>query len=143
MWQMVVGALSVIRRAKETGSTRRAWLVALMARRVASPASELYLVYFDFDKFEFSEAAKAVLETASSAGRKLKGMTVTVSGHTDLAGTADYNMELSKRRAMAVSEALIKAGVASVAVKAESFGQTHVAEAGNRRVEILIGVKEL
>ena len=61
MWQMVVGALSVIRRAKETGSTRRAWLVALMARRVASPASELYLVYFDFDKAELSEAAKAVL----------------------------------------------------------------------------------
>jgi transposase len=29
----VVGALSVIRRAKETGSTKRAWLVALMARR--------------------------------------------------------------------------------------------------------------
>ena len=50
---------------------------------------------------------------------------------------------------MAVSEALIKAGVASAAVKAEAFGQTHpaiitadgVAEARNRRVEILLGVK--
>jgi transposase len=30
---LVVGALSVIRRAKQTGSTRHAWLVALMARR--------------------------------------------------------------------------------------------------------------
>ncbi len=118
--------------------------------RVAPPpASELYLVYFDFDKAELSEATKAVLETASSAAWKLEGMTVTVSGHTDLAGTADYNMELSKRRAMAVSEALINAGVASAAVKAEAFGQTlpaiitadGVAEAGNRRVEILLGVK--
>ncbi len=116
---------------------------------VAPPASELYLVYFDFDKAELSEAAEAVLETASSAASKLKGMTVTVSGHTDLAGTADYNVELSKRRAIAVSEALIKAGVASAAVKAEAFGQTlpaimtadGVAEAGNRRVEIFIGVK--
>ncbi len=43
------------------------------------PASELYLVYFDLDNAELSEAAKAVLETASSAARKLKGMTVTVS----------------------------------------------------------------
>ncbi len=76
-------------------------------------------------------------------------MTVTVSGHTDLAGTADYTIGLSKRRAMAVSEALIKAGVASAAVKAEAFGQTPpaiitadgVAEAGNRRVEIIVGVK--
>ena len=113
------------------------------------PASELYLVYFDLDNAELSEAAKAVLETASSAARKLEGMTVSVSGHTDRAGTADYNMELSKRRAMAVSEALIKAGVASAAVKAEAFGQTlpaiitadGVAEARNRRVEIFLGVK--
>ena len=113
------------------------------------PASEPYLVYFDLDNAELSEAAKAVLETASSAAQKLKGMTVTVSGHTDLAGTADHNMELSKRRAMAVSEALIKAGVASAEVKAEAFGQTHpavitadgVAEARNRRVEIFLGVK--
>ncbi len=113
------------------------------------PASELYLVYFDFDNAELSEAAKAVLETASLAAQKLKGMTVSVSGHTDLAGTADFNMELSKRRAMAVSEALIKAGVASAAIKAEAFGQTlpaiitadGVAEARNRRVEIFLGVK--
>jgi transposase len=32
---LVAGALSVIRRAKETGSTRRAWLLALMERRSA------------------------------------------------------------------------------------------------------------
>ncbi len=125
-----------------------------IAKKVAPPVapppgSELYLVYFDFDKAELSEAAKAVLETASSAARKLEDMTVTVSGHTDLAGTADYNVELSKRRAIAVSEALIKAGVASAAVKAKAFGQTlpaimtadGVAEVGNRRVEILVGVK--
>ncbi|MDH3970262.1 MAG: IS110 family transposase, partial [Rhodospirillales bacterium] len=30
---LVIGALSVIRRAKQTGSTRRAWLIALMERR--------------------------------------------------------------------------------------------------------------
>ncbi len=113
------------------------------------PASELYLVYFDLDNADLSEAAKAVLETASSAAWKLKGMTVTVSGHTDLAGTADHNMELSKRRAIVVSEALIKAGVASAAIKAEAFGQTlpaiitadGVAEARNRRVEIFLDVK--
>ena len=116
---------------------------------VVRPASERYLVYFDFDKAELSEAARGVLETASSAAQKLEGITVTIIGHTDLAGTADYNVELSKRRAIAVSEALIDAGVASAAVKAEAFGQTlpaiitadGVAEAGNRRVEIFLGVK--
>jgi transposase len=36
---LVVGALSVIRRAKETGSTKRAWLVALMGRRSTKVAA--------------------------------------------------------------------------------------------------------
>ena len=36
---LVVGALSVIRRAKETGGTRRAWLLALMERRSAKVAA--------------------------------------------------------------------------------------------------------
>ena len=76
-------------------------------------------------------------------------MSVTVSGHTDLAGPADHNLALSERRAIAVAEALIDAGVASAAIKAAGFGQTHpavetadgVAEVGNRRVEIMLGVK--
>jgi outer membrane protein OmpA-like peptidoglycan-associated protein len=113
------------------------------------PETQRYLVYFDFDKAELSKAAKAVLATASSAAQKLTGMTVTVDGYTDLAGAADYNMELSKRRAIAVSNALIEAGVVPAKVTAKAFGQTHpavmtadgVAEAGNRRVEILLDVK--
>ena len=36
---LVVDALSVIRRAKETGTTRRAWLLALMARRSTKVAA--------------------------------------------------------------------------------------------------------
>ncbi len=67
----------------------------------------------------------------------------------EVVGRVNDGQALLDARAMAVSEALIKAGVASAAVKAEAFGQTlpkiitadGVAEAGNRRVEILIGVK--
>ncbi len=35
----MIGALSVIKRAKQTGSTRRAWLVALMGRRPTKVAA--------------------------------------------------------------------------------------------------------
>jgi outer membrane protein OmpA-like peptidoglycan-associated protein len=115
----------------------------------AAPASSQYLVYFDFDKSELSPAAMAVLEAASSAARKLEGLVVTVNGYADLSGAADYNMELSKQRALTVSKALIEGGVAPATVNAAAFGQTHpavmtadgVAEAGNRRVEILFGMK--
>jgi len=114
-----------------------------------TPGAKRYLVYFAFDNAELSEAAKAVLETASAAARKLTGMKVTVDGYTDLAGGADYNMELSKRRAVVVSNALIAAGIVPAKVTAKAFGQMHpavmtadgVAEAGNRRVEILLDVE--
>ena len=122
-----------------------------VAETVMPPAPEAkrYLVYFEFDKTELSEAAKAVLDAASSAALKLKGMTVTVDGYTDLAGAAHYNMDLSKRRAMTVSKALMNAGVAPTTITAKAFGQTHpaimtadgVPEAGNRRVQILLDVK--
>ncbi len=125
-----------------------------VAKKVEPPAApspmkpENFLILFAFDKAELSEAAKAVLETASSAAEKLKGV-VTVSGHTDLAGSEKYNLELSERRAQAVSDALFRAGVSSAAVKMEAFGQTRpaiktpdgIAEAGNRRVEIFVSVK--
>ena len=108
-----------------------------------------YVVFFNFDSAELSDAAETVLETASSTARKLDGMRVTVSGHADLAGPASYNVDLSKRRAIAVSQALIGTGVASTAIEVEALGQTDpavatadgVSEADNRRVEIILRVE--
>jgi outer membrane protein OmpA-like peptidoglycan-associated protein len=70
-------------------------------------------------------------------------------GRFRLAGIEHELREAKINRVAMVFEALIKAGVSSAAVKAGAFGQTHpaimtadgVAEAGNRRVEILLSVK--
>lgn len=70
-------------------------------------------------------------------------------GRFTLAGIEHEIREAKTNRVAKVYEALIKAGVASAAVEAEAFGQTNpaimtadgVAEAGNRRVEILLSVK--
>jgi OmpA-OmpF porin, OOP family len=71
---------------------------------------------------------------------------VEVQGHTDNAGAADYNMDLSDRRAKAVREALVRAGVAGDRLMAVGYGSTkqvapNITAAGrarNRRVELKI-----
>ncbi|MCX7302347.1 MAG: OmpA family protein [Rhodobacterales bacterium] len=72
--------------------------------------------------------------------------TITVLGHTDNTGTAEYNLDLSQRRAQAVASVLISSGVAANRIRVTGMGenqpiatnQTAEGRAQNRRVEIVI-----
>lgn len=72
--------------------------------------------------------------------------TIRVVGHTDNVGSAAYNDDLSVRRALAVSEILIRDGVATsrIGYLGQGFRQpvatnsTSAGRAANRRVEIII-----
>ena len=82
--------------------------VAVEVRRFALPTADLE-VYFEYDSAAITPAATPVLMTlgqALSDGR-LKGGTFMVAGHTDATGGADYNQQLSQRRAKAVREFLV------------------------------------
>ena len=69
---------------------------------------------------------------------------ITVAGHTDTSGAADYNMRLSQRRANTVATELIQAGVPAQLISADGYGQTDLAVptadgvvlAANRRVVV-------
>ena len=71
---------------------------------------------------------------------------IQVQGHTDNTGTAAYNFDLSQRRAVAVSDILIGAGVPAARLSAVGIGEdrpiasntTAAGRAQNRRVEIII-----
>lgn len=71
---------------------------------------------------------------------------VKVLGHTDNAGTAAYNFDLSLRRAMAVADVLVSAGVPGSRLSTIGRGEdqpvatnlTATGRAQNRRVEIII-----
>lgn len=71
---------------------------------------------------------------------------VRVEGHTDSKGSTDYNMDLSRRRAMAVRDLLVQRGIADSRLDMVGYGEgmpvaTNDTEAGrqkNRRVEIKI-----
>lgn len=72
--------------------------------------------------------------------------TVSVYGHADSTGPEDYNMQLSQRRALSVSNYMAAQGVAAGRLQAVGFGETrpvadNSSDAGrsaNRRVEIVI-----
>lgn len=76
---------------------------------------------------------------------------VEVQGHTDNVGKADYNQDLSERRAQAVRSYLISAGVPESQLVAHGYGltmpiadnATAAGRAKNRRVEFVISFEEV
>ena len=84
-----------------------------------------------------------VVDAAAAAFKSGKSG-VAIAGYTDLAGTQQYNLALSKRRADTVKAALVKDGVPAAAIDASWHGKENprvptadgVREPQNRRVEI-------
>jgi OOP family OmpA-OmpF porin len=68
-------------------------------------------VNFDFDKATLRPDAIANLEDAVGILNAHPDMRVEVAGHTDSIGTAEYNQDLSQRRARAVYDYLTSHGV--------------------------------
>jgi outer membrane protein OmpA-like peptidoglycan-associated protein len=87
------------------------------------------------------------LQKAVDFVKKYPGARISVEGHTDSVGSAQYNQGLSERRAAAVKDYLVKnGGVASDRIQSVGYGETkpiadNATSKGkfdNRRVEILI-----
>lgn len=111
-----------------------------------------YLVFFDWDKADLSNRARAVIEAAaqnaSHVGEtriKVNGYTDNSAGHPGARGKA-YNMQLSLRRARAVKSELIRDGVAEGTIETRGFGDAdplvrtklNTREPQNRRVAIIL-----
>ena len=68
-------------------------------------------VYFDLDKSEIREDAKSHLQKNADWMKKWTSTQVSVEGHCDSRGSAEYNLALGSRRANAVKEYLTNLGV--------------------------------
>ena len=116
---------------------------------VAAPAPEPvardYLVYFDFDKTDIRADAASILDRVVDAMAEIGSNSVSLVGHTDTMGPAEYNQTLSLSRALSVSDYLQGKGIThgiSTSGKGESDPRVptpdEVNEQENRRVEIRI-----
>jgi outer membrane protein OmpA-like peptidoglycan-associated protein len=106
---------------------------------------------FDFDSADLRARNRELLSRVAGILLASKGFSLSVYGYTDDIGSKEYNQKLSERRADAVRNYLVQAGIDSGTVSAKGFGKTNPlvngesqqARASNRRVEIAVADSEI
>jgi outer membrane protein OmpA-like peptidoglycan-associated protein len=101
---------------------------------------------FKINSSDLSDSAKDNLEKIAAVFIKYPETVILVEGHTDNTGTVEYNVDLSKKRAYAVSDFLITKGVARSRFDIKWYGEsqpkypndTDANRKLNRRVEVAV-----
>ena len=109
-------------------------------------SSPMRVVYYDYDSAELSAEARAALDANAAVLKKYTSWTVTIEGHCDERGTAEYNLALGERRAVAAQSYVVALGVPASRVKTVSYGKEfpfdpghdEAAWAKNRRAHFVI-----
>jgi OOP family OmpA-OmpF porin len=107
----------------------------------------MFVVFFDFDKYQLSDQAQAIVREATASARQQPGVRVVVTGHTDTVGSRAYNQRLSERRAQAVMNEMVRGGLdeEDITVVGRNFSDPliptgpGVREPQNRRAVIDLG----
>ena len=86
-------------------------------------SSELGSVAFDFDQATIREDQRGTLQKNADWMRRWTSTRVTIEGHADARGTAEYNLALGDRRAAAVRDYLVSLGIAGDRLLAVSRGE--------------------
>jgi OOP family OmpA-OmpF porin len=110
----------------------------------APAAPSEFTALFDFDSWTLTAEDLTVITNAINTARAGGQTHITVVGHTDTSGSADYNRKLSVRRANVAVEAMVDMGARRAAIQASGVGENDLAvqtpdntkEAKNRRTVI-------
>jgi peptidoglycan-associated lipoprotein len=84
--------------------------------------SPLKPVFFEYDSNELNDAGRAVLNANAAVLKKYSSWTITIEGHCDERGTAEYNLALGERRAVAARTYLLSLGIDAARLKTVSYG---------------------
>ncbi|MCC6811402.1 MAG: OmpA family protein [Deltaproteobacteria bacterium] len=103
-------------------------------------------VQFGYDSCDLDATSRAELDQAAKYLQENKTLHVTIAGHADERGTAEYNLALGEKRAAAVRKYLSTMGVSSERLATISFGelqpvangQSEDAFAKNRRADFKV-----
>jgi outer membrane protein OmpA-like peptidoglycan-associated protein len=103
-------------------------------------------ILFEFDKDVLTSEARDVLDTLGRAmtSSELAGSRFKLEGHTDAKGSFEYNMDLSRRRALSVQRYLLENfDISSGQLSIEGLGESRPLpnidpeDGRNRRVEVV------
>jgi peptidoglycan-associated lipoprotein len=111
--------------------------------------SPLKPVYFELDSSDLSAANQKTLDENAVLLKRYTSWTVTVEGHCDERGTAEYNLALGERRAIAARAYLVSLGIAADRLRTVSYGKEFPFDPGhdesafakNRRAHFVITAK--
>ncbi len=117
-----------------------------LARVEPNATIRLNNLFFDFDKYTLRSESFAELNRVAEFLEEQPSIKVEIAGHTDNVGTEEYNMNLSKKRAEAVTNYLLKKGVTKDRINTTHYGEsrpkdtndTKEGRQNNRRVEFTI-----
>jgi peptidoglycan-associated lipoprotein len=85
--------------------------------------SPLKPVYFEYDSSELTPEAQKSLDANAGVLKKYSTWVVTIEGHCDERGTAEYNLALGERRAVAARSYLVSLGIGADRLKTVSYGK--------------------
>ena len=111
--------------------------------------SPLRPVFFQFDASELSSDAQQALDGNAAVLKQHPTWVVTIEGHCDERGTAEYNLALGERRAVTARTYLVSLGISADRLRTVSYGKefpfdpghTEDAWAKNRRAHFVITAK--
>ncbi len=111
--------------------------------------SPLQPLFFELDSSEVSMSGQAVMQANAEILKKYPTWQITIEGHCDERGTAEYNLALGERRALAARTYLVSLGIPADKVKTVSYGKEFPFDAGhddaawskNRRAHFVITAK--
>ncbi len=111
--------------------------------------SPLKPVFFELDSSDVNAEGQSVLNADAALLKKYATWTVTIEGHCDERGTAEYNLALGERRAVAARAYLVSLGISADRLRTVSYGKEfpfdpghdEAAFAKNRRAHFVITAK--
>lgn len=103
-------------------------------------------VTFDVDSDGLKPQFFEVLDSVALVAQEFDQTVLIVDGHTDSTGSAQYNQELSNRRAESVARYIVNQGVAPVRIESYGYGEQYPVASNdtaegrnqNRRVELTL-----
>jgi peptidoglycan-associated lipoprotein len=106
-------------------------------------------IFFAYDSTEIDSAGQQSLNANAELMKKYGSWVITIEGHADERGTAEYNLALGERRAVAARTYLVSLGVPADRLRTVSYGKefpfdpahTEAGWAKNRRAQFVVTSK--
>lgn len=107
-------------------------------------------IYFALDSDDVDAAGQAVVVANAQLMKTYPKLMISIEGHSDERGTAEYNLALGERRALSAKNALVTLGISADRIKTVSYGKEFPFDPGhteaafklNRRAHFVITAKQ-